>query len=92
MHTEYMFSFICSEQCINIISLRKKCGLFGSVFKKIIPKITLPLLFKKWMGKYSLTFCRWHIYFSWVRVNRHRIEIDFYSQGIFSVLFATVFN
>ena len=40
--TEYMFCFICSEQFIKIISSRKKCGLFGSVFKKIIPYNTTP--------------------------------------------------
>ena len=39
---EYMFCFICSEQCIKIISSRKKCGLFSSVFKKIIPNNTTP--------------------------------------------------
>ena len=37
-----MFCFICSEQCIKIISWREKCGLFGSVFKKIIPNNTTP--------------------------------------------------
>ena len=42
MPFEYMFCFICSEQCIRIISLRKKCGLFSSVFQKIIPKSTTP--------------------------------------------------
>ena len=36
----YMFCFICSEHCITIISLRKKSGLFSSVFKKIIPNNT----------------------------------------------------
>ena len=36
MPVKYMFCFICSERCINIISSRKKCGLFSSVFKKII--------------------------------------------------------
>ena len=39
---EYMFCFICSEQCIKIISSHKKCGLFSSVFKKIIPNNTTP--------------------------------------------------
>ena len=38
----YMFCFICSEQCIKSISSRKKCGLFSSVFKKIIPYNTIP--------------------------------------------------
>ena len=42
MLIEYIFCFICSEQCITIISLRKKGGLFSSVFKKIIPNNTTP--------------------------------------------------
>ena len=42
MHIEYMFCFICIEQCIKIISSHKKCGLFSSVFKKIIPNNTTP--------------------------------------------------
>ena len=42
MHFEYMFCFICSKPCIQIISSRKKCGLFSSVFKKIIPTNTTP--------------------------------------------------
>ena len=42
MPIEYMFCFICREQCIKIISSRKKCGLFCSVFKKIIPNNTTP--------------------------------------------------
>ena len=42
MPIEYMFCFICSEQCIKSISSRKKCGLFGSVFKKINPYNTTP--------------------------------------------------
>ena len=37
MHIEYRFCFICSEQCIQI-----KCGLFSSVFKKIIHNSTAP--------------------------------------------------
>ena len=42
MPIEYMFYFICSEQCIKIISSRKKYGLFSSVIKKIIPNNTTP--------------------------------------------------
>ena len=42
MPIEYIFSFICSEQCIKIISSRKKRGLFSCVFKKIIPYNTTP--------------------------------------------------
>ena len=42
MPIEYMFCFICRKQCIKIISSRKKCGLFSSVFKKIIPNNTTP--------------------------------------------------
>ena len=40
MPIEYMYCFICSERCIKIISSRKKCGLFSSDFKKIIPNNT----------------------------------------------------
>ena len=39
---EYLFCFFCSEQCIKIISSRKKSGLFSSVFQKIIPNNTTP--------------------------------------------------
>ena len=42
MPIEYMFCFNCSEQCIKIISSRKKCGLFSSVFKKKIPDNITP--------------------------------------------------
>ena len=42
MPIEYMFCFICKEQCIKIISTRKKCGLFCSVFKKMILDNTIP--------------------------------------------------
>ena len=42
MSFEYIFCFICCEQCIKIILLNKKCGLFSSVFKKIIPNNTTP--------------------------------------------------
>ena len=38
----YVFCFICSEQCTKIISSRKKCGFFCSVFKKIILNNTTP--------------------------------------------------
>ena len=37
-----MYFFICSEQCIKIISSRKKWGLFSCVFMKIIPDNTTP--------------------------------------------------
>ena len=40
MPIEYMFCFICSELRVKIISSRKKCGLFSSVFTKIIPNNT----------------------------------------------------
>ena len=42
MQIEYMFCFICNELCIQIISSCKKCSLFISVFKKIIPDNTTP--------------------------------------------------
>ena len=42
MPIEYMFCFICSEQCIQFISSGQKCGLLCSVFKKNIPNNTTP--------------------------------------------------
>ena len=42
MPIEYMFCFICSEPCITIILPGKKCSLFSSVFKKIIPNNPTP--------------------------------------------------
>ena len=42
MPIKYIFCFICSEHCIKIISSLKKCSLFSSVFKKIIPNNTTP--------------------------------------------------
>ena len=46
----YMFCFICSEQCIKIISSRKNCCLFSSVFKKIIPNNTTPTFSRNGWG------------------------------------------
>ena len=42
MSFEYIFCFICSENIITNISLRKDVGLFSYVFKKIIPNNTTP--------------------------------------------------
>ena len=42
MPIEYIFCFICSKQCIKIISSRKNGGLFSSVLKKNIPNNTTP--------------------------------------------------
>ena len=42
MPIEYLFCSLCSEQCIQIISSRKKCSLFTSVFQKSIPNNTTP--------------------------------------------------
>ena len=42
MSIDYIVCFICSEECIKIISSRKKCSLFSSVFKKTIPNNTTP--------------------------------------------------
>ena len=39
---EYMFCFIYNQQCLIIISLRKMCGFFSSVFKVTIPNNTSP--------------------------------------------------
>ena len=42
MPFEYLFCFICSEQCKKIIWSRKKCGLFSFAVKKNIPNYTTP--------------------------------------------------
>ena len=74
MPIEYMFCFICSEECIKIILLYKKCGLFSSVFKKIILKNTT-LFFQEVGGvTLPLSFCQWHKNLSWYRVNYHKID------------------
>ena len=73
MPIEYMFCFICSEQCIKTISSLEKCGLFSSVFKKIIPINTTPTFQEVGGVTYSLTFYRWHEKLSWYRVNHHKI-------------------
>ena len=38
----YMFCFICSKQYRKFILPHKKCGLFSSVFKKMIPNNPSP--------------------------------------------------
>ena len=60
MPIEYMFCFICSEECIKLISSRKKCGLFISVFMKNIPNNTTPTFQELGGVTLPLTFCRWH--------------------------------
>ena len=72
----YMFCFICSEQCIKIITSREMCGLFSSVFKKIIPNNTAPTFQEVGGVTYPLTFCPWHNNFScsWYRVDHHKID------------------
>ena len=74
MPIEYMFCFICSEQCIKSISSRKKCGLFNSVFKRIITFNTTPTFQEVGGVTKPLTFCRRHKNFSSYRVNHHKIN------------------
>ena len=72
MPIECIFCFICSKQSIKIISSRKKCGLFSSVFKKIIPNNTT-LTFQEEGGvTYPLIFCRWHNHnIDWFLLSRY---------------------
>ena len=80
-----MFCFICSKQCIKNISLRKTCCLFSSAFKKIIPNYTTPTFQEVGGVPQPVIFCR----------TSHGIAltitklIDFYSQGIFTFLYAS---
>ena len=57
MHIEYMLCFICSKQCIKIISSRNKCSLFSFVFKKMIPNSPTPTFQKVGGVTLTLTFC-----------------------------------
>ena len=52
MPIEYIFCFICSEQCITIISSTKNGSLYSSLFlySRKLFLITQSLLFKKWVG------------------------------------------
>ena len=84
--------FIYSQQCIKIISsLKKMCGFISSVFNKMIPNNTTPT-FKKWVGYLNPAY-----FVDGIRTS-HGIAltitglIDFYSQGSFTFLFASVFN
>ena len=88
---EYLFCYIYSQQCIITISSRTMCGLFSSVLKKIIPNNTTPTFQEVGGVTQTHIFCRWHKNFSWYRVKHHKV-IDFYPQGNFTFLFATVFN
>ena len=74
MPIEYMFCFICKEQCIKIISSRNKCGLFSSAFRKIIPYNNTPTFQEVGGVALPLKFCRWHKKFSSHCVNHHKID------------------
>ena len=91
MPIEYMFFLICSEYCIKIISSRKKCGLFSSVFKKIIPNNTTPTFQEVGWLTLPLTFVDDNRTSHGIVVTITKL-IDFYSQSIFTFLFATVFT
>ena len=72
MPIEYMFCFICSEQCMKIISPRKKSCVLALHLRKLF-LIILPLLFQEVGGvTQPLIFCRLHKNFSLYRIN-HRI-------------------
>ena len=84
MTISYMLCFIYSKQCIKIIS-SKKCGLFSSVFKKVIPNNTTLTIQEVGWATQSLIFCRC------IRTS-HGIAltiikfVDFYSE-VFLLLF-----
>ena len=88
---EYMFCFIYSQQCTLIISSHKMGGFFSPVFKKNIPNNTTPT-FQEVGGVAQPAY-----FVDGIRTP-HGIAltitkvIDFYSQGNFTFLVATVFN
>ena len=91
MLIEYIFCFICSEQCITIISSYKKCRLFSSVFKKIIPNNTTPTFTEVGGVTYTSQFVDGIRTFHGIALTITKL-IYSYSQGIFTFLFAKVFN
>ena len=74
MPIEYMFCFICNERCIKSFRRAKKCDLFCSVFKKMIPNYNTPTFQEVGGINKPLPFCRWHKNFSWHRINHHKID------------------
>ena len=55
---EYMFCFIYSQQCIEIILSRNMCGFISSVFKNSIPYNTTPTFQEVGGVTQPRTFCR----------------------------------
>ena len=88
---EYMFCFIYSQQCIIIISSRKMCGFICSVFKKIISINTIPTFQEVGGLTQPPIFCQGIRTSHGIALTITKV-IDFYSQGNFTFLFATVFN
>ena len=71
------------------ISSGKLCCFISSVFKKIIPNYTTPTFQEVGGVTQPRIFCRWHKNFSWNLKTISKV-IDFYSQGNFTFVFATV--
>ena len=91
MPIEYIFCFICSEECIKIISSFKICGFISSVIKEIIPNNTTPT-FQEVGGVIQPRIFSDSIRTSHgIALNITKL-IDLYSRSIFYFLFATVFN
>ena len=74
MPIENMFCFICSEQCMIIISLRKKCGSFSSALEKSIPNNTTSTFQEVDGETQPIIFCRLHKNFSLYHVNHHILD------------------
>ena len=79
MPIEYMICFICIEQCIKIISSRKKYGLFCSLLKKIIPNNTTHSFQEVGEVTYFVDGIRTSLGIAFTITKL----INFYSQGIF---------
>ena len=73
MPIECMFCFICSKQCIIIISSCKRCGFLALPLRKLL-LIILPLIFKEGGVTQPLIFCRVHNKFSWYRFKHRQID------------------
>ena len=68
------FALFAANIAKKIISLRKKCGFFSSVFKKIIPNNTNPTFQEVGGVTQPLIFCQRRKNFSLYRINHHIID------------------
>ena len=91
MHIEYLFCFICSEQYIKSFRRANSVACLVLYSRKLF-LITQPLVSKKWVGELNPLHSVDGIRTSHSIALTITKSIDFYPQGIFTILFATVYR